>query len=597
MENRLKMKQRGFSLIEVMIAALVLSVGILAVSKLQTSLIRSGSDANSRSTASALAHKKIDDLRRFVNLTTTNITNADTWSATLSPTSLAFTHIASNTGGLMDSADVTVGSIVYSVSWIVDDYYHTAINSVATTVKPASAILPSFKLATVYISWDDVGGNRQSVSFDTAIDAYGPSFTARNASNSTGGQSPVIPYKPLDAPDVLPIKIGEDGTQKETSKPEPDVDRFGDNIAVSFETVTYKASLDTVKREDFTTVACECKGSSDTSNHIVGSTTWDNSVNTTGSLVDITSTQNYIVYNPDPDIANNDNEGFVCTVCCRDKPGGSASETTKICRLKRIDGVLRYFEPWKMIGFNVIPESFFDSTPQNTTLDMTSTIQARNISAYSSYVTSLVRTILASQATFSDLISYSTVDGSLSGVVSNFVNIDGLTTIDHKVIGVITAHMQARAVYIDFPPSGIYNNPTTSTNYTAANVPLDRIPFYEVNLSNLVGWNPDEDDDVPFVEYTTEHDKGPSDSPSKNSADACDSASSSPSSNNCVSNQNISYTSDNDTHSRGRLWVHEGAGWNTTITSTVYTRNSGIVDRPTLDPTEGAAESFVETSD
>lgn len=600
MKNKTLPKQTGFSLIEVMIAVLVLSIGILAVSKLQTSLLRSGSDANARSVAATLAHKKIDDLRRFVNLTTNNVTNADTWSATLStPTSLAFTHIADNTGGLTGPTNITVGNIVYSVSWAVNDYYHTAINSVATSVEPAGSLYPDFKLATVYISWDSVGGDRQSVSFDTAIDAYGPSLTASDPSESTGGQSPVIPYTPLAAPDVVPIKIGVDGTLKETSKPEPDLDKFGDNIAVSFETVTYKASLDTVKREDFTTVACECEGadSANGTNHIVGSTTWDLSVGDFGSLVDITSSQSYAAFYPDPDITNNDNKGFVCTVCCRDNPG-SSSVTTKICRLKRINGVLRYFEPWKMIGFNVIPESFFDNTPQNTALDMTSTIQVRNISAYSSYVTSLVRAILGTQTTFSDLISYSTVDGSLSGVVSNFVNIEGVDTLDHKIIGVTTSHMQARGIYLDFPPGGVYNNPTTSTNYTADNVPLDRIPFYEVNLTNLVGWNPDENDDVEFGEYTEEHDKGPSDTPSTSKSDACDSASSSLSSDNCVSNQNIAATTVIGGHSRGRLWVYESPNWDTTVTARVYTRNSGIVDRPRIDPTkESATESEVTLSD
>jgi len=588
MKNKTLPKQSGFSLIEVMVAVLVLSIGILAVSKLQTSLLRSGSDSNARSVAAALAHKKIDDLRRFVNLTTTNVTNADTWAATLSPTSLAYNHIADNTGGLVGPTDITVGNIVYSVSWAVDDYYHTAVNSVATSIEPSGSIYPNFKLATVYISWDDVGGTRQSVSFDTAIDAYGPSLTASDPSVSTGGQSPIIPYKPLDAPDVLPVTIGQDGTKKETSKPVPELDRFGDNIAVTFETVTYTASLSTVKREDFTTVACECEGSTATNgDHTVAYTTWD-TTNNLGLLIDITSIENYTVHRPDPDITNNDNEGFVCTVCCRDNPG-SSTETTKICRLKRVDGILRYFQPWKLIGFNVIPEAFFDATQPN----MTTAIQARNISAYSNYVTSLVRASLETHATAADLIDYTTVDDNLAGVVSNFVNIEGVTTIDHKVIGASNVHMQARAIYLDFPPGGIYYRPT-STNYTATNVPLDRIPFYEVNLTNLVGWIPDEDDDS-FIEYTTEHDDGPSDTPSTSNANACNSASSSPSSDNCVSNQNVSEFND-ETHSRGRITVHESPLWNTTITSRVYTRNSGIVDRPTLDPTEGAAESSVEVS-
>ena len=55
-------KSHGFSLIEVMIALLVLAVGILGISKLQGTLIRNTSDANQRTVAVSVAQQKIDDL-------------------------------------------------------------------------------------------------------------------------------------------------------------------------------------------------------------------------------------------------------------------------------------------------------------------------------------------------------------------------------------------------------------------------------------------------------------------------------------------------------------------------------------------------------
>ena len=57
--------QQGFSLIEVLVAAAVLSVGLLALASLQMSIVRTSSDSKAYSVALSLAKDKLEELRTF----------------------------------------------------------------------------------------------------------------------------------------------------------------------------------------------------------------------------------------------------------------------------------------------------------------------------------------------------------------------------------------------------------------------------------------------------------------------------------------------------------------------------------------------------
>jgi prepilin-type N-terminal cleavage/methylation domain-containing protein len=59
---------RGFSMIEVLVAAAVLAVGLLAVASLQVSMIRASGDSKAYSVALSLAKDKIEELRNFTGV-------------------------------------------------------------------------------------------------------------------------------------------------------------------------------------------------------------------------------------------------------------------------------------------------------------------------------------------------------------------------------------------------------------------------------------------------------------------------------------------------------------------------------------------------
>jgi len=549
---------RGFSLIEVMLAVLVLAIGILAVSKLQTSLIRSGGDANARSVAASIGQKKIDDLRRFIHLTTSRPDIPDAWTAVLSPSSLAYNHITSNTGGLTGVGPVTyIGNIDYSVSWSVVDYYYSGLNSVATTTPVAGSQHSDFKMASIIVSWDDVGGERKNVTLDTIIEARSPVFTGLGEDTTAAGSAPIAKYTPQSAPDVVPVTIDADGVKKETNKPVPEISNKAHSTEVLFETVTYNTDKDTLRREEFRTLSCDCKsGATDTAAIIArGLTTWDA---VEGKIVDVVHLTTGGIVADVNDQGDSSTISQNCFFCCkngRSGTGSSSGNSTQVCRLKRVDGILRVFHPWKMIGFNLIPASYFNDDDSGLS-GMTSAIQATNISTYSSYVTNLVRNALLAHATSTTFNAMTTIDISFASVANSYINSGPITHTNINGTSTIRP-LQVRAIYMDYPPNGVYESAT----YTATNVPLDRISFYEVNMTQLAGWVPDNDDLTFGADYTNQHD----------STDVCSSTSV-----NCVNNEELV---DGGNYKRGEFIANVNTPTTTEVSSRIYTSNDGVVDR------------------
>ena len=87
---------RGFSLIEVLIAVVILSFGLLALASLQMALVRASTEAKAQSQAVALGKEKLEDLRTYTGLA-------------------GYTALASDAVG--DSP--SIGNVTYGRTWTV----------------------------------------------------------------------------------------------------------------------------------------------------------------------------------------------------------------------------------------------------------------------------------------------------------------------------------------------------------------------------------------------------------------------------------------------------------------------------------------------
>lgn len=492
MKNKIY-KHKGFSLIEVMLAVLVLSIGILAVSKLQTSLIRSGADANDRAVAANIAQRKINDLRRFVYLTTSEISTPIEWdSLTVDsvtslkyPVSLAFTNIETNKGGRIQAGDIANGSNTYNLSWTSDDYYYSSTNSIATTTPTSDG--PAFKKVHIVVAWDGIGNNTNNVvSFDTIIDSY--SFTNSDLATVTAvpGSSPQVKYNPLAAPDVIDIDVGG-GKLRQTTKPLPTVLGGGDNTLVDFTVVTYQPDgSDSIadREEEFRTVDCTCELSDSTDYaYPPGHILWDGADRDDNVLPKIDKVTAS---------ATNDNDSdaeFSCEICCRDHHDDDAStikyvagttsgnhdhyktdgsiasagdEYVESCRLKRIDGVFRVFQDWSLKDITVMERASLADGKQ---------LQTDYVNYQNDFILNSVTT--------ANTITYN--KPTLRSPVSMALN--------------ESAQFEARGVYIDnvYDSSG-NENPASYLTHVASASKIDRleiIPFAEVNLSLLASWDSD----------------------------------------------------------------------------------------------------------
>jgi len=445
---------KGFSLIEVMVALLVLALGVLAVVKLQGVLIQSASDSNHRAVAVSLAQQKIDDLRSFSD-------------------AQGFLDIGENTGGAIGASpnefSIERGFYSYSLRWEVDD--------------PT----PDSKVVTVFVAWQDETGNEQEINLATIIDFYVPALTSLPNQPSPGGDPPRASYTPELAPDVIDISVDTGGGRfRQTSKPLPDVVKTGqnENTIVNFEVMTYQerdGSSDyfTNRQEEFVTVDCNCRlsatpGLAMTPAHVV----WENN-----HRFDVKG--QWITKKTAVEVSNSNAAEELCSVCCRDHhdddaspvkyvPGTSSGNHThykvdgtvaqagdiyrESCRMKRVDGILRVFQDWHLRDITI--------------LDRLQLSDGQELqSDYQEYVEELI---------LAEVLEEVSPDKPSERTPVEINEGSG-------------RQLQSRGVYIDrvYDRDGNFN-PQSYTDYISNTLNagrLEKVPFAEVNLTQLSVWS------------------------------------------------------------------------------------------------------------
>ena len=227
---------RGFTFVELLVALVIIAVGVAGLVALQRTFIQSSSRAAERTAALEMAQQQLETLR--------------------------FTPYADIVGG---SATRSRDGKQYALTWSVAPFYFNGswLTTGAAGLPDPLPAQPDAKAATIAISWTARGGASDSLT----LEAWLGRITARDGglvvTAPAPRSEPQVVYNPGAAPEVIAVRLTTDDDAliyqiKETTRPTPTVQRSGDKLQVTFDTVTYDQATQTQRVEDFVTVNCNC---------------------------------------------------------------------------------------------------------------------------------------------------------------------------------------------------------------------------------------------------------------------------------------------------------------------------------------------------
>lgn len=533
-------RQHGISLIEVLIAVVVLSFGLLALASLQAQLFRAGAESKSRAMASSLAQQQLESLRTFLDAGGTGDTYEQIATGALAATTDAGVTYYGCTQVRRFVYDSATGEFV-GPSSALPDFSVTSAGAVTCQDGGSSsgAVLggvPEFKEVTVSYGWFDQAGQLKTIQLKDTVAAVSPkdSLLLVNVPNLSS-RGPSVWITPPSEVGVVPIALGSD-TSAASSNPKPEqfVDDLSSVTTFSVQTFTGSASSSEVllnRKLNVAAISCVCQDNgavSSATNQAYEPTYWNGkqlSYVAPARAPDGKRVGSYNGSNANAEIKT------MCTVCCRDHhdsrqsadqrlkadpyrslvsgahqhygfakngnnydlqggllPVGTATsnEYVEACRLIRVGGVMRLAVDARQYNMAV--------TPVNVARD---DFQVPNfIDKYSDFVRDYTEETVTSAvaanypsggyvlpapsadlvAAHPDVLSPSNVLYTESAGDRKLVSF-GLY-IDYLTPDTIEAFNCARA-----------NNNSGDCAGLGDRDPLEYIPFYAVNLASLGGWS------------------------------------------------------------------------------------------------------------
>lgn len=489
-------RRSGFSLIEVLIAVVVLSVGLLALGALQASLVRSASESKARAGALSLAEDRLERMRSF----------GDNYNGLTGTT-----ESTAQLGG-------TIGGVDYVRTTTVQRYAFDRItNAFIAVASTADGALPAmgaagaspqwspgveFKRLEVTVSWADAQGGNRSVRVTDSLSSVSPgSGLPATSVTRVGARSPrVLIANPESIPGVIPIAIG-DGTDTAATNPRPEVAGQGNNQAVvetRFEVLTYQGIGNTdlaqvQARVETIVVGCTC-AQSNGSGTAYRPTFWNGN--------------RYVAPTPtglappgvhSPGGGNSPPQSTHCVACCRDHhdtgfsgPKFSprrplhahtivAGKYTEACRMIRVDGIVHTASDMSNDYFNLLATANDgDDPPPSDTAS----------GNYESFVLRYLGDRMVTGTGYNTLPAVTTVQG-----YETQFNINEPATIQLEARNDLK-WLHSRGLYIDYlEPDAVsaINYAKTLSTCQGADLQgcvLRRVPFTSINLTELARWTP-----------------------------------------------------------------------------------------------------------
>jgi type IV pilus modification protein PilV len=300
---------KGFTLLEIMISVLIISVGLVALANLQTKLSRYSATAKQRTLAVNLAEQQIETMQAISVLGSTGAGSCATEPG-------AFDDLAACTSGVT----VDSGSGAFTMTWTISQYLQNADGTTEAYVAAPNLRRPDLKLVTIKVAWVDGRGVQQDIELSDIVDATSIFNSGRIHARIESNAPPMTVFNPAEFPGVVAIAIGEEKLKGSTT-PEPTIQNKGNNVITSFDVVTYlqsgaQAYLE--RREEFKVLNCVCQ-----LNAGLGTgrepTVWDGEKYVLGANVSKRTGQVSTLESGQP---------AACQICCNDHHDGPVADTS-----------------------------------------------------------------------------------------------------------------------------------------------------------------------------------------------------------------------------------------------------------------------------
>jgi type IV pilus modification protein PilV len=335
-------RESGFSLLEVMIAVVVLATGLLALAALQGSLTRSSAEAKVRGRVAALLSAHMDELRATQYASATTLAN-DGCATDLGANDWVPASFCREAG---------IGAITATQTVTL---YSSAVGagSFSTTHTPVAGE-PEFKRVLLTATWSDAGGADHRLAMDTQLSdlALKDSLLPNPPTTGTPTGAPLVRQDSPETAGVIPIAMGN-GDSSAASNPTPELVGKNNNqtlVGTRFNVLTYTptgSSAVIQKRFENDVIKCTCQ-------YGAGGTNLPEIYRTAQWPAVWTGTR-YEVYAPDPvadapgqSLSSGPKSGVdqsaLCTECCRDHHDTTATGIAKFDP-ERSDGLVSKFYP------------------------------------------------------------------------------------------------------------------------------------------------------------------------------------------------------------------------------------------------------------